>query len=66
MTFWTIAVVVALKGALIALLKKFGWWPDWEERARQREEEKRVLVAYREWKRARADRPAKSGALTEP
>jgi hypothetical protein len=54
-SFWTIGLVVALKGALLTFLRWKGWWPDWEERARQREEEKKVLVAYRQWKRARAD-----------
>lgn len=51
MSFWTIGLVVALKGALLIYLKEKGWWPDWEERARRRDEEKKLLRAYREWRK---------------
>ena len=56
MGFWTIAGIVALKGAILGYARKRGWWPNWEERARRRAEEKKVLVAYREWRKARANR----------
>ena len=58
MTFWTIAIVVALKGALVVVLRRKGWWPDWEERARRREEEQRVLVAYRQWRKNAGSGPS--------
>lgn len=45
-----IFLIVALKGALVVLLGRFGWWPDWEQRARDRAEEKLVLRAYKEWR----------------
>lgn len=49
MTTGEIFVVVLIKGALVALLAKLGWWPNWEERAKRREEDARVLRAYHEW-----------------
>jgi hypothetical protein len=57
-TAFQIFLVVALKGALLVFLRKKGWWPDWEARARQREEEKRVLIAYREWRKNARSTPA--------
>jgi hypothetical protein len=50
MTTGEIFLIVLIKGALVALLVKKGWWPDWEARALKREEHKRVLAAYEEWR----------------
>jgi hypothetical protein len=58
MTAWEIGLIVAIKGGLVALLIKKGWWPDWEARARKREEHKRVLLAYEEWCERTGTRPA--------
>lgn len=50
MTLSEIVLIVALKGAVVAVLAKLGWWPDWEQRARNREDEKLVLRAYKQWR----------------
>lgn len=61
-----IFAIVALKGALVTFLVWKGWWPDWEARARKREEHKRVLVAYEEWCERTGTRPAAdAGVPTE-
>lgn len=65
MTFWIIALAVAIKAALVVYLRKRGWWPDWEERALRREEEKRVLVAYREWRKHPGSRPPPDPRVTQ-
>lgn len=53
-----IGMIVALKGALVVVLVKLGWWPDWEKRALKREEHKRVLLAYEQWCEDTGTRPA--------
>ncbi len=58
MTAFEIGLVVAIKGALVVILTKYGWWPDWEARALKREEHKRVLRAYEEWCERTGTRPA--------
>jgi hypothetical protein len=58
MTAFQIFLVVALKGALVVFLTWKGWWPDWEARARKREEHKRVLLAYEKWCERTGTRPA--------
>lgn len=57
-TWVHIFVACLLAGLLRTGLRKIGWWPDWEERARRREEEKQVLVAYREWRKNAGPGPA--------
>lgn len=58
MTALEIFLVVFLKGALVALLIKFGKWPDWEENARIREDEKALLRAYKKWRKDAGPGPA--------
>lgn len=58
MTALEIGLIVAIKGALITVLVKKGWWPNWEKRALKREEHKRVLLAYEEWCERTGARPA--------
>lgn len=53
-----IFLAAALKGGLLVLLKKKGWWPDWEQHAREREEDERVLRAYKEWRKGSGSGPA--------
>ena len=50
-TGMTIFIAVALKGALVVILRKFGWWPDWEVRDREVREEKALLRAYKKWRK---------------
>lgn len=54
MSLTTIAVAVFLKGVLVAVLAKYGKWPDYEAQAKARAQEKReeklVLEAYRDWR----------------
>lgn len=57
MEIWTIAVGAVLAGALRVVLPKLGLWPDWEKRARRREEEKLVLRAYHKWRENPRSRP---------
>jgi hypothetical protein len=57
-TAFEIFLIVAVKGTLVAVFTKLGWWPDWEARARKREEHKRVLVAYEQWCERTGTRPA--------
>lgn len=54
MTFTTIALVVFLKGVLVALLVKFGKFKTHAQRA----EERKVLLAYREWRKSSGTRPS--------
>jgi hypothetical protein len=49
MTLLEIGLVGLLTGAVRVGLAKLGWWPDWESRARKREEHKLVLLAYDKW-----------------
>ena len=51
MTLGEIVLIVALKGAVVVALARLGWWPDWEQRARDREDEKLVLRAYHQWRK---------------
>jgi hypothetical protein len=53
-----IGLIVCGKAVLVGVLVKLGWWPDWEARARKREEHKRVLVAYEQWCERTGTRPA--------
>ena len=46
-----ICLVLFLKGSLVAFLQSKGWWPDWEQRARDRADEKLVLRAYKKWRK---------------
>lgn len=46
-----ICLVVFLKGCLVAFLQSKGWWPDWVQRARDREDERLVLRAYKKWRK---------------
>lgn len=67
MTFGEIFMVVALKGAIVTGLSYFNLWPDWEARARKREEHKRVLLAYEEWCERTGTRPAADpGVIGKP
>ena len=50
-TAFEIFMIVALKGAVVAVLHKLGWWPDWEVRDREVREEKALLLAYKKWRR---------------
>ncbi len=50
MTLGEIVLIVALKGAVVAAFARLGWWPDWEQRARDRADEKLVLRAYKQWR----------------
>jgi hypothetical protein len=65
-TAFEIFLIVALKGTLVAVFTKLGWWPDWEARARKREEHKRVLVAYEKWCERTGTRPAADVATGSP
>ncbi len=47
MDIWTIALVVFLKGVLVAVLVKYGKLKTHE----QRREERQVLLAYRKWRK---------------
>ncbi len=58
MTGLEIGLIVCGKAVVAGVLVKLGWWPDWEARARKREEHKRVLVAYEEWCERTGTRPA--------
>lgn len=51
MTAFEIFVIVALKGALVVILAKFGFWPDWEKLDREKREEKLLLRAYKQWRK---------------
>lgn len=64
MTTGEIFVIVALKGAVVVVLAKLGWWPDWEERARQRQDEKRLLRAYRQWRKDAGPEAAANARVT--
>jgi hypothetical protein len=50
MTLGEIALVVFVKGAIVSLFGYLGWYPNWEERAIKREQEKSVLRAYKQWR----------------
>lgn len=50
MTAGTIFTIAFLKGVIVTVLVKKGWWPDWEARARRRTEHKLVLRAYEQWR----------------
>jgi hypothetical protein len=63
-TAFEIFLIVAVKGTLVAVFTKLGWWPDWEARARKREEHKRVLVAYEQWCERTGTRPAADPRFT--
>lgn len=66
MTTGEIFVVLALKGALVAVLTYFDLWPDWEARAKRREEDKKVLRAYHEWrKNAGPEAAAEASAILD-
>lgn len=65
MTFTEIFIAVALKGAIVTGLSYFNLWPDWEARARKREEHKRVLLAYEEWCERTGTRPAADPAVVD-
>jgi hypothetical protein len=58
MTALEIGLIVAIKGGLVVVLTKLGWWPDWEKRALKREEHKRVVKAYEAWCEQTGQRPA--------
>lgn len=58
MTFTEIFWICLLKAVVMGVLAKLGWLPDWEARARKREEHKRVLRAYEEWCERTGARPA--------
>lgn len=51
MTISQIALVLFLKGAVVATFAKLGWWPDWVQRAKDREDEKLVVRAYKQWRK---------------
>ena len=46
-----IFVAMFLKGALVIFLRKRGWWPDWEELDLRKQQEKKLLRAYRKWRK---------------
>lgn len=58
MTVLWIGLIVALKGGLVTVMVKKGWWPDWKKRALRREEHRRVLRLYEEWCERTGTRPA--------
>lgn len=58
MTVLGIGLIIAIKGAIVTVLVKKGWWPNWEKRALKREEHKRVLRLYEEWCERTGTRPA--------
>lgn len=58
MTVLGIGLIVAIKGVIVTVMVKNGWWPDWEKRALKREEHKRVLRLYEEWCERTGTRPA--------
>jgi hypothetical protein len=58
MTAWEIGLIALFKGAIVTVMVKKGWWPDWEKRALRREEHKRVVRAYEEWCEQTGQRPA--------
>ena len=65
-TAFEIFLIVFLKGVVVAVLAKFGWWPDWEKVDREKREEKALLRAYNKWRRdAGPDRAADLRALCE-
>jgi hypothetical protein len=66
MTAWEIGLIVAIKGGLVTFLAYKGWWPDWEKRALKREEHKRVLLAYEEWRSRTGARGAADSAVENP
>lgn len=57
MTALQIFIAVMLKGIIVAVLFKLGWWPDWEKRAFRREEHQRVIKAYEAWVAQTGHRP---------
>jgi len=61
MTAFQIFLIALGKGAVVAVLFKLGWWPDWEKRALRREEHKRVIKAYEAWCEQTGERPAADG-----
>jgi hypothetical protein len=65
MTAWEIGLIVAIKGGIVGFLAYKGWWPDWEARARKREEHKRVLLAYEEWRSRTGARGASNAGVVE-
>lgn len=65
-TAFEIFLIVFLKGLVVAVLAKFGWWPDWEKVDREKREEKALLRAYKQWRRdAGPDRAADLRTLCE-
>ena len=65
MTALEIGLIVALKGVLVAAAVKLGWWPDWEKRAYEREECRRVFKAYKEWCERTGQRPAEDPKIPD-
>ncbi len=62
MTPTTIFIAVFLKGIVVAILVKFGKWKTHEQRV----EERKVLLAYREWRKSAGPRPpADAGIVAE-
>lgn len=47
----TIFLAVAIKGALVVVLQRYGLWPDWEVKDREVREEKALLRAYKKWRK---------------
>jgi len=58
MTAFQILLAVTLKGLLVALLVKKGWWPDWPKYYRRKDEHRRVIAAYEAWCDKTGVRPA--------
>lgn len=64
-TLETIFLATFIKGALVTVMVKKGWWPDWEERAYKREESKRVFQAYERWCEQSGQRPFEDPKIPE-
>ena len=50
-SWWVFILSMVLAGALRAWLQSKGWWFDWEKIDREKQEEKLVLRAYKEWRK---------------
>lgn len=65
MTAFEIGLIVFAKGVVVAILTKFGRWPDWEKRAYKREESQRVFKAYEAWCEKAGRRPFEDPKIPE-
>lgn len=76
----TLAASMVIAGALRAFLASKGWWPDWEKLDLEKQQERKLLRAYKKWRKDAGpeaaaqlgvaldrftDRPSDSGAVEE-